>query len=196
MTQADIKNIFQIDDIVDLPSVVSNILFDITEVERNKVYKKLLEGNNYNIETNWFQEMYESELAERKQKKQDFTPLSVATITSLLTNKINGTVHEPTAGIGTMLIADWYRKTQNYLPFEYFPSEHIIDCWELSHRAIPLLLLNLSIRGIMGYVWHGDVLTRNVFQKYILINHTDDALGFSSVYKVGIKDIIVKNTNS
>ncbi len=59
----------------------------------------------------------------------------------------------------------------------------MVTCWELSSRSIPLLLLNLSIRGIMGYVYHGDVLERTVKMKYILINKEDDTLGFSEIIK-------------
>lgn len=63
---------------------------------------------------------------------------------------------------------------------------------KLSSRALPLLLLNLSIRGIMGYVYHGDVLEGAVKQKYILLNRTDDTLAFSDVVRVGINDRITK----
>ena len=41
-------------------------------------------------------------------------------------------------------------------------------------------------------MYHGDVLENEVKQKYILLNRTDDSLGFSEVIKVGINDIIVK----
>ena len=62
----------------------------------------------------------------------------------------------------------------------------------MSDRSIPLLLLNLSIRGIMGYVYHGDVLDGNVKQKYILLNPTDDALAFSDIVKASEGDKIVR----
>lgn len=67
----------------------------------------------------------------------------------------------------------------------------MVDCWELSDRSIPILLLNLSIRGIMGYVNHGDVLTGEIKQRYILLNPTDDTLAFSEIHKVGNNDKIV-----
>ena len=59
----------------------------------------------------------------------------------------------------------------------------MVTCWELSARSIPILLLNLTIRGIMGYVYHGDVLERNVKMKYILLNRKDDTLCFSEIIK-------------
>ena len=66
----------------------------------------------------------------------------------------------------------------------------MITCWELSDRSIPLLLLNLSIRGIMGYVYHGDILEQTVKAKYIVLNMTDDALGFSDVIRANANDSI------
>ena len=36
----------------------------------------------------------------------------------------------------------------------------------------------------MGYVNHGDVLTGEIKQRYILLNPTDDTLAFSEIHKV------------
>lgn len=68
----------------------------------------------------------------------------------------------------------------------------MITCWELSARSIPILLLNLSIRGMMGYVYHGDVLTKEVKQKYILLNRKDDTLAFSEIIKANANDEIIQ----
>lgn len=48
----------------------------------------------------------------------------------------------------------------------------------------------MSIRGMMGYVYHGDVLENRVVQRYILLNETDDALAFSKVVKAEPGQII------
>lgn len=68
----------------------------------------------------------------------------------------------------------------------------MVTCWELSARSIPILLLNLSIRGMMGYVYHGDVLTKEVKQKYILLNRQDDTLAFSEIIKANANDEIIQ----
>ena len=68
----------------------------------------------------------------------------------------------------------------------------MINCWELSDRSIPFLLLNMSIRGMMGYVYHGDVLERKVVQKYILLNRHDDYLAFSDIIKANEGDKITE----
>ena len=91
-----------------------------------------------------------------------------------------------------MLIADWYAKLNKKFPWEFMPSMNQIECCELSDRSIPILLLNLSIRGIMGVVYHGDVLEQTVKQKYILLNRHDDALAFSEIHKVNNNAQIIK----
>ena len=137
----------------------------------------------------WFQKLYEFELAESRQKGQFFTPASLGFLCSSLTGQ-SGHVHEPTAGNGSMIIADWQQRRNKVAPWDYLPSMNMVTCWDLSARSIPILLLNLSIRGIMGYVYHGDVLTMEVKQKYILLNRKDDPLAFSEIIKANINDVI------
>lgn len=183
MTQKDIFRIFKIEDMQDLPNAVKNILE--TEVEvRNIVYLELLEANNYEVSKDWFQGIYEDELAQRSQKKQDFTPNQVGVILSKLTGYKPGSIYEPTAGNGSLLISNWWERCLIYeFPYLHRPSQHMFECWELSNRSIPILLLNLSIRGMMGVVYHGDVLTQEIKTKYILLNRKDDTLGFSEIIK-------------
>lgn len=190
MTTNELYRLFHIEDLKDLPQAVMALLEGDKE-KRDGIYRQMIAMNGYDLSYDWFQPLYEAELSERKQKKQDFTPYELSVICSQLTRQ-RGTVHEPTAGNGSMVIADWWQRCSKLLPWEHFPSQHMVTCWELSARAIPLLLFNLSIRGIMGYVYHGDVLEQTVKQKYILLNPTDDTLGFSDVMKAGINDRIIK----
>lgn len=186
----ELLNLFNITDVMELPSAVSTLLFADKE-QRNAVYHRLMELHNHDMSYDWFQKLYEREFAQRKKQKQDFTPLEVTSIVSQIAlAEKHGTIHEPTAGTGGLIISAWWERCRRGLPWEYFPSCNMVACWELSDRAIPLLLLNLSIRGIMGYVYHGDVLERKVKQKYILLNRTDDCLGFSDVIRAGAQDKI------
>lgn len=190
MTTSELYTIFHIEDLKDLPQAVMLLLEENRE-KRDAVYRQLIAMNSYDLSYDWFQPLYEAELSERRQKKQDFTPRELGMLCSELTGQ-HGSLHEPTAGNGGMIIADWWQRCSKHLPWEHFPSQHMVTCWELSARALPLLLLNLSIRGIMGYVYHGDVLEGAVKQKYILLNRTDDTLAFSDVVRVGINDRITK----
>ena len=182
MTIAQIYDFFKIDDLIDLPNSVWNVL-SLPLDERNDIYMRLLEVNGHDLSHEWFQEAYEEELAQRRKGKQDFTPNEVGSLASILTGNPKGKVHEPTAGNGSMIIADWWNRCRMGTPWDFFPSENMVDCWELSDRSVPILLLNLSIRGIMGYVNHGDVLERTREARYVLLNRRDDALGFSEVIK-------------
>lgn len=190
MTTNELYRLFHIEDLKDLPQAVMALLEGDKE-KRDGIYRQMIAMNGYDLSYDWFQPLYEAELSERKQKKQDFTPYELGVICSQLTRQ-RGTVHEPTAGNGSMVIADWWQRCSKLLPWEHFPSQHMVTCWELSTRAIPLLLFNLSIRGIMGYVYHGDVLEQTVKQKYILLNPKDDTLAFSDVVKAKKNDRITK----
>ena len=190
MNRDDILTLFRISDLMDLPVAVMKVL-EGGIAHRNAIYQALIDMNGRDMERDWFQGLYEEELSQRKKNKQDFTPPEVCLIVSRLSGQ-RGTLHEPTAGTGGLIIADWWERCRKHLPWEHRPSEHMVTCWELSDRAIPLLLLNLSIRGIMGYVYHGDVLEKTVKQKYILLNRTDDTLAFSDVVRVGTNGRITK----
>lgn len=87
---------------------------------------------------------------------------------------------------------DWFRQLYEEEFAQRKKQKQDFTPLEVSDRAIPLLLLNLSIRGIMGYVYHGDVLERTVKARYILLNQKDDALGFSDVVKAEPGDRIVE----
>lgn len=190
MKKEELFNLFGIEDLKDLPSAVMNLLDGDIDA-RNEVYKELIRKNNGDMSYDWFQEIYETELSERKQKKQDFTPNILGVLCSNITSQ-SGSIHEPTAGNGSMIISDWWERCRKKIPWEHFPSQNMITCWELSARSIPILLLNLSIRGMMGYVYHGDVLTKEVKQKYILLNRKDDTLAFSEIIKANINDEIIQ----
>jgi type I restriction-modification system DNA methylase subunit len=191
MNTGELLKIFNVTDMRNLPEAIMSVLMGDTE-SRDRIYKQLLYLNNYDLSYDWFQQIYEEELSQRKEKKQDFTPQVLGVIASMICGDDQRTTYEPTAGNGSMLIADWYNKMSKCYPWEFLPSMNQIECWELSDRSIPILLLNLSIRGIMGVVYHGDVLELSVKQKYILLNRHDDALAFSEIHKVSNNSKIIR----
>ena len=182
MKSSQLMKLFGITDVMDLPDAIMDVLFGDAG-ERNKVYVELLEMNGRDVSYDWFQEIYEYELAERSQKAQLFTPPGLSKLLAGLTGAPHGgqTIHEPTARNGGLIIAKWWQNCRSVCVWDYSPNAFPVLCWELSRRSIPLLLLNLSIRGIVGTVVHGDVLTQQVFQKYRLVNRTDDPIGFSDI---------------
>lgn len=180
MTNAQCCEIFGIRDIQNLPSVALSIVLGNDE-KRHDIYRQLLKVNGYDMSFDWFQKIYESEMSEGKRKGQHFTPPEVYRLVAEIAGNDTGTVHEPTAGTGGLIIGDWWRKCSSVNPWRWKPKEHPYVAWELSDRAIPLLLLNLSIRGIHAMVYHGDTLEKTVYAKYYIDNANNDPLAFSQV---------------
>ena len=180
MTVEKCCEIFGIRDVLSIPEAALRIVLG-DEAKRHDVYRQLLKANNYDVSFDWFQKIYESEMSEGKRKGQHFTPREVYRLVSEITGNESGAVHEPTAGTGGLIIGDWWRKCSAVNPWRWKPKEHPYVAWELSDRAIPILLLNLSIRGIHAIVYHGDVLEQTIFAKYYIENVNNDPLAFSKV---------------
>lgn len=182
MTKAECLSFFCLDDIMYLPEAVGKVVLQTPIDERNEIYRDLLRLNNYDMGRDWFQQVYEEEFSQRKSKGQDFTPQEVTELCACLAGVTKArNIHEPTAGTGQMIISAWWTWCKDRLPWECFPSLLPVTTWELLDRTIPFLLLNLSIRGMVGYVYHGDLLENTVKRKYILLNRRNDPLCFSEI---------------
>lgn len=108
-------------------------------------YVNLVGGN---LQTDELQKIFQYYYADRKDKCQDFTPLSIAKLVSTQTVDGAKSIYDICAGSGALTIQAW---TQNKDAYFY--------CEELDDNAIPVLLFNLALRNISGYVIHRDVLT-------------------------------------
>ena len=181
MTRVDFERIIGYADIRHMPERIMEIITGDKDI-RDEIYRELINAHGGDLSFEWFASLYESELSERKQKKQDFTPNAPADICAILCEK-EGIMHEPTAGNGSMIIRYWWNLASKKLLWDFKPHTCIVSCWELSNRSIPILLLNLSIRGIMGEVFHGDVLKDAYKARYVLINEHDDPLAFSDIVR-------------
>lgn len=119
MNTKQLLNLLEIEDLKDLPDAINALLFG-DKARRDNIYKELLRLNNYDLSYDWFQSLYEEELAQRKIQKQDFTPKELGVICSMLTER-EGTVHEPTAGNGSMIISDWWQRCKKKYPLGLLP---------------------------------------------------------------------------
>lgn len=181
MTITEWESFLGFEDLRCMPETVMSIVTGDKEC-RDRIYKEAIRLHNGDLSYDWFGALYEAELAQRRKNKQDFTPIEVSDICALIAGT-NGIVHEPTAGNGGMLIRYWWSQLRKTYPWRYKPSQQLISCWELSDRSIPFLLFNMSIRGISGEVFHGDVLEDIAKAHYVLVNEYDDAMAFSDVIR-------------
>ncbi|EPT6434268.1 N-6 DNA methylase, partial [Escherichia coli] len=88
------------------------------------MFKELLEANDYNVDFDWFYEYFQEEHADRKNKKQDFTPESVASLLTELSDveENNGLYYECCAGTGGIMIKNWDHYRRKFSPFDYTPD--------------------------------------------------------------------------
>ncbi|MDT2794280.1 N-6 DNA methylase [Enterococcus thailandicus] len=176
-----INKIVDVDDSFKMPSVLMEKLFD--KEKREEMFKEFLKYET-DLSFDWFHIYFQEEYAERKTKKQDFTPESLTTLLSALTQTKKtgfGTSLDVAAGTGGLTIKKWHEDRTRCPISAYKPSNYYYQCEELSDRALPFLLFNLLIRGMNAVVVHGDVLSREVKQIYFIQNDLDDYMTFSSL---------------
>lgn len=186
-----IHKILEIDEVYKAPSRMMEILFD--KEERERVFKEFLE-HEHDVDYEWFQQYFEDEQADRKNKKQDFTPKSVSQLLTRLTGTGN-TYFETAAGTGGILIQTWDYHRRRTTPFTYKPSDYWYHTEELSDRALPFLLFNYLIRGMNGIVVHGDALTREIKNIYFIQNSKDDFMLFSDLNVMPRNEVVEKEFN-
>lgn len=160
-----------------VPDKLMKAMFD--KEKREELFKKFL-AITTDVSFDWFHEYFETAQADRKEKKQDFTPNSVARITNEIVGGKN-TYFESACGTGGMLITRWHDDCMKTNFFAYKPSMFFYQVEELSDAAMPFLLFNVLIRGMNAIIIHGDSLSRKIKSIYFVQNTKDDYLAFSSL---------------
>lgn len=177
-----INDLLGIEDSYQAPDKLMKILFD--RENREKLFKGFLE-HEIVMDFDWFHAYFQEEHAQRKTKKQDFTPSSISKLLSQIIDvevkAKSGMRLDTAAGTGGLTITRWNDDRLNHSPLEYRPSMYFYQCEEMSDRAVPFLLFNLIIRGMNAVVIHGDALSRIVKQVYFIQNDEDDFMKFSSL---------------
>lgn len=180
-----------------LTTEIINKLLGITEsyqapqrmFEKVLDYKKRIElftsffPHERDLSYEWFQGYFENEHADRKNKKQDFTPDQMSELMTKLAGE-SDSYFEATAGTGGIMIKYW---NENKDKNTWFHVE------ELSDRAIPFLIFNMSIRGMNGVILQGNSLTREMKDVYFIRNMKFK--GFSEVIKMPHADGLKKELN-
>lgn len=116
-------------------------------------FKALVED----LSIDWLQKIFQYYEADRKEKKQDYTPLSLARFVGMLSDSNEDCVIDMCAGSGALTIQKW--NLNHNLRF---------ICKEFDEKVISFLLFNLAVRNIEAEVFHMDVLQDEIFHKYKL----------------------------
>jgi type I restriction enzyme M protein len=158
LTTEKINEILGIKDSYEAPQKLMSVVLDDSKLEKT-TNEFLKHEKDLNYE--WFQQYFEDEHSDRKNKKQDFTPQSVSYLLEKLVGKSNS-YFESAAGTGGIMIQSWRENKENVDRF------YCVE--ELSNRAIPFLLFNMAIRKINGFVFHGDSLEKDFEAVYQVLN--------------------------
>ncbi|MDV2459808.1 methylase [Elizabethkingia anophelis] len=179
---ADINRILGITESYNAPAKIMEIL---RSEERDIIFHEFLEAFNHDISFDWFHGYFQEEHADRTNKKQDFTPMSIGNLLARITDdRSSSLVYDVCSGTGGLTITKWWETASQYLPWQYNPEDHFYTCVEMSERALPFLLLNLLIRGMNATVYYGDVLENQYSKVYHIINKANNPVGFSSLAEI------------
>lgn len=211
MVKFDVKtvnNLLGIDDAFKAPERLMEIL--LKKEEREELFGNFLKIDT-NLDYDWFHEYFETEQAERKSKKQDFTPNSVARLANAITSEPRQTdYYEMAAGTGGMMITRWAYNVKEAPAFTgkikstmaddiltssiftYSPRTYWYHLEELSDRAIPFLLFNAAIRGINAVIIQCDSLSRKAKRAFYVKNDSDNFLAFSDILEIPKTDDFAK----
>lgn len=150
-----INQLLGIDESYKAPKTMLELM--LNDEKRVNLFEQFLDYES-DLKFEWFQNYFESEHADRKVKKQDFTPNSVSRLGAMIIGE-SSQYFESAAGTGGMAIQAWNTQKDRFFILE-----------ELSDRSLPFLLFNLAIRGVNGIIRHGDILKQKFMAEYLLIN--------------------------
>lgn len=134
-------DIFEVDD----ASKLGSALFESCKDEAKlNAFSDLVDND---LTVDWMQMIYQYYLADRKGKKQDYTPSCLALFMGMLAGESDDIV-DLCAGSGALIIQKW---TQN--------RDAEFTAIEYDENVIPFLLFNMVIRNIKAIVIHKNALT-------------------------------------
>jgi type I restriction enzyme M protein len=122
----------------------SALLDNISNTDKLKAFCDLVDGD---LSIDWMQMIYQYYLADRKEKKQDYTPKSLARFMGALAGG-GETITDMCAGSGALIIQKWNQ--DHDMKFRAI---------EIDGNVIPFLLFNMVLRNIRCDVYQMDVLT-------------------------------------
>ena len=140
---------FKVDSVKDLSEVLFTVCKE-NDIEKIKGFADIVQD----LSIDWLQKIFQYYEADRKDKKQDFTPKSLAELVGLLVGDDTEIV-DMCAGSGALTIQKWNQNKNS--TFKRF---------ELDEKVIPYLAFNMILRNIECEIYHADVLSNEIFHVY------------------------------
>lgn len=145
--------------LIGVGEMIENVRCALLSNRKNDVLSAYVDMVDGDLTTDNLQKIFQYYYADRKDKCQDYTPKSIAKLCASATETSGLVVYDLCAGSGALTIQKW---AQN-------PSKTFI-CEELDERVIPLLLFNMAVRNMSGYVIHRNALTLEPFECFRLVS--------------------------
>lgn len=133
-----------------------NSLMNVAINNNTEIYDKYLLIVNNDLDVDYLQMVYQYYYADRKDKKQDYTPSTLSDFVGRIIGE-SDVVIDMCAGSGALTIQRWKRN-----------HEQKFRLYELDKNVIPFLLFNLAIRNINASVIRGDVLQDDVYEQWVV----------------------------
>lgn len=127
------------------PSQLGNALYEASKDESK--LSKFAEMVGGDLTRDWLQKIYQYYLADRKEKKQDYTPASLAYFMGLLAGDSDEVI-DMCAGSGALIIQKW---VQN--------QDARFKAIEIDENVIPFLIFNMVFRNINCQIFQMNALT-------------------------------------
>lgn len=147
----DIREILGISEMYEFIRYLKDIIFD--KQRREEYFNKIIE--DIDLRTDFIRDVFQAEAAQRKQMKQDYTPDCICKLFYELSTTPAAVLDE-CAGTGSLAISYIANGVKNVI------------CIEKSETVFPLLLFNMSIRNVTGWVIKEDITTRELLEAYRL----------------------------
>ncbi len=143
----------EVSEVEEFPKAILDILLsDASE----RFFERFLDKTKTDNQSDILQKVYQYYLADRTEKKQDYTPTSLSKLVAEIAKLQPSTeIEDLCAGSGALTIQNWS-----------IGNGEKFFCKELDETVIPFLLFNLAIRNIDALVAQEDILSGKIYKKY------------------------------
>lgn len=179
MNKERINSILDISESYQLPDKLMSILFD--RIKSEAMFEQFMSIGE-SLDHDWFTEYFEEEHSNKSKMAQDFTPKEVCEILNVVSGHAD-VIADVCSGTGGLSISAWNRnKGARFI------------CYELSGRAVPLLLFNLAIRNITAKICKTNLLTGEVYECYQTVKgETFAIVEIIDVWEDEQVDVVISN---